>query len=281
MSKTSRSTSRQRVQSAEVGGEILKALARQGPAVSLSRLSEALGIAPAKAHRYLQSLMVSGLAAQDLDTGHYRLGPEALAIGLAALGHIDVVGSVSRLLPRLRDETGHTCFLAIWANRGATVVKVIEAVAAVTVVTQIGSVLPLVSSASGQVFAAFLEPNQYQREGIDEWPELERALKRKDAPLARRIAQVRERRLATTEGQVLPGIDAIAAPVFGVDGRLAAVLTVVGPHRGFDSSPDGALASRLRTIAGEASAALGYAAPTPPALPPTDASAARRRARSR
>lgn len=280
MNKSSRHSSRQRVQSAEVGGEILKALARQGPAVSLSRLSEALGIAPAKAHRYLQSLMVSGLAAQDLDTGHYRLGPEALAVGLAALGHIDVVGSVSRLLPRLRDETGHTCFLAIWANRGVTVVRVIEAVAAITVVTQIGSVLPLIDSASGQVFAAFLEPKQYQREGIDEWPALQRALRRKDSPLARRLAQVREYRLATTEGQVLPGIDAIAAPVFGVDGVLAAVLTVVGPHHGFDASPGGRLATRLHAIAGEASATLGYVAPAPsPAHP--DAPAARRRARPR
>lgn len=264
MSNDTRTSSRQRVQSAEVGGEVLKALARQGPAVSLSRLSEAVGMVPAKVHRYLQSLMASGLATQDLVTGHYRLGPEAVAIGLAALGHIDVVGSLSQLLPRLRDETGQTCFLAIWANRGATVVRVVEAVGAVTVVTQVGSVLPLLSSASGQVFAAFLEPGQYEREGIDEWPQLKAQLKRKDSELARRLTQVREQRLAAIEGQVLPGIDALAAPVFNADRRVAAVLTVLGPHRGFDPAPSGALAGKLRAVAAEAGAALGFAGDVPP-----------------
>ena len=268
MSENPRASSRQRVQSAEVGGEILKALARQGPSVSLSRLSEAIGMVPAKAHRYLQSLMVSGLAAQDLVTGHYRLGPEAVAIGLAALGHIDVVGSISQLLPRLRDETGHTCFLAVWTNRGATVVRVVEAVGAVTVVTQVGSVLPLISSASGQVFAAFLEPGQYEREGIDGWPELHAGLSRANSPLAKRLQQVRAQRLAAIEGQVLPGIDAIAAPVFDADGRIAAVITVLGPHRGFDPAPKGSLATSLLHIAREAGASLGHADAGPVTFPP-------------
>jgi hypothetical protein len=49
MASSSTYTSRrQAVQSAEIGAEILKALARLGPAASLTNLSEATGIAVAK-----------------------------------------------------------------------------------------------------------------------------------------------------------------------------------------------------------------------------------------
>ncbi|MBU5222030.1 hypothetical protein KQH89_06005, partial [Vibrio cholerae] len=49
-----------------------------------------------------------------------------------------------------------TCFLAVWGNQGATVVHIEPAVRAVTVVTQLGSVLPLLSSSTGLVFSAYL-----------------------------------------------------------------------------------------------------------------------------
>jgi DNA-binding IclR family transcriptional regulator len=62
----------------------------------------------------------------------------------------------------LRDELNETCFLAVWGNQGATVVHIEPAVRAVTVVTQLGSVLPLLSSSTGLVFSAFL-PSRNRR----------------------------------------------------------------------------------------------------------------------
>jgi len=79
---------------------------------------------------------------------------------------------------------------------------------------------------------------------------------------------VRAQRLAAIEGQVLHGIDAIAAPVFDADGRIAAVITVLGPHRGFDPAPKGSLATSLLHIAREAGASLGHADAGPVTFPP-------------
>ncbi len=67
---------------------------------------------------------------------------------------MDVLKSAAAPLAELRDVLNETCFLAVWGNRGATVVQVEQAVRAVTVVTRVGSVLPLLGPSTGLVFAA-------------------------------------------------------------------------------------------------------------------------------
>ncbi len=140
MSMTKASSSadngKQKVRSAEVGTDILKALAELSPSTSLSRLSEHVQMPASKVHRYLQALIASGFAEQDAATNHYGLGREALRVGLAALGSIDVLKIAALPLSQLRDELNESCFIAVWGNQGATVVSIEPAVRAVTVVTQ-------------------------------------------------------------------------------------------------------------------------------------------------
>src|SRR5690606_28599436 len=92
------------------------ALAELSPATSLSRLAEHVGMPASKVHRYLQALIASGFAEQDVTTNHYGLGPAALFVGLAALGRLDVVKLATPYLAELRDELNETCFLAVWAT---------------------------------------------------------------------------------------------------------------------------------------------------------------------
>lgn len=72
-----RDTGKQKVRSAEVGTDILKALAELSPATSLSRLAEHVQMPASKVHRYLQALIASGFAEQNTATNHYGLGREA------------------------------------------------------------------------------------------------------------------------------------------------------------------------------------------------------------
>jgi DNA-binding IclR family transcriptional regulator len=249
-------TRRRKVQSAETGADILKALARLGPTVSLSRLAEGVDMAPAKAHRYLQSLIASGLAAQDPATGRYRLGPEMLSIGLAALGRVDAVEVAAPYLTALRDEIGQTCFLAVWANHGPTVVSVRQGAGAVTLVTRVGSVLPLLGSATGLVFAAFLDAVDTEGAAERELHDLKTQRDAPGSPLGQRLAAIRAQRAVAVHGLVLPGIDAVAVPVEGPDG-LAAVLTALGPTNGFDPSLDGPVALGLAAAATAITRELG------------------------
>jgi DNA-binding IclR family transcriptional regulator len=243
---------RQKVQSAETGLEMLKALAALLPgAATLSALAEAAGMAPSKAHRYLQALIAGGFAEQDPATGRYGLGPEALYVGVAALGRIDVVAAAADPLAGLSAELDQTCLLAVWANRGATVVQVSEAPQGVTVVTRIGSVLPLATSATGLVFAAFLPPTALN-------PAARAELAQAQEVAGDRVAAVRGLGLAVAKGLYHSGVDAISAPVFGLHGVIAAVITTMGPTTSLDLDIEGPSVAAVRDAARRIAERIGH-----------------------
>ena len=57
-------------------------------------------------------------------------------------------------LPALRDRIGETVVLAVWGERGATVIALEDSAQPVTLNVRVGSILPLGNSAVGRVFAA-------------------------------------------------------------------------------------------------------------------------------
>ncbi|TFF41467.1 IclR family transcriptional regulator [Pseudomonas sp. RIT623] len=247
---------KQKVRSAEVGTDILKALAELSPSTSLSRLAEHVQMPASKVHRYLQALIASGFAEQDPATNHYGLGREALRVGMAALGSIDVLKVAALPLSQLRDELNESCFIAVWGNQGATVVSIEPAVRAVTVVTQIGSVLPLLSSSTGLVFAAHLP----ERETVELRDRELAALKHGADAYTPLLAQIRQRGLHHVHGLLMPGVDALSAPIFNAMGQVAAVMTVVGPTSIFHADEQGPAAQRLLAATGAVSRRMGHEA---------------------
>ena len=227
---------RRSVQSVEVGFRIFIALAEAEAGWSLGALATRLDMAPAKAHRYLQSLITTGLARQDAASGRYQLGAEALRVGLAALSRLNIAEAASAPLAALREALNQTCFLAVPASAGATVVRIEQPHLAITVNIRLGSVLASRRSATGRAVLAFgpVEP---------------------DDPV---LAEARRQGVVGALGTLIPGMDAIAAPVRDHTGTLAGVLTVLGPHGGFDPDPAGEAAGALRRAAATVSRALGH-----------------------
>ena len=114
------------IQSIEVGGELLRALARSGEPMMLRDLAREAGMAPAKAHPYLVSFSRIGLIEQDETNGRYEIGALALELGLISLRRLSAVRIAAPRIAALASEIDHAVSLAVWGTHGPTVVRLEE-----------------------------------------------------------------------------------------------------------------------------------------------------------
>lgn len=261
------------IQSIEIGMRLVQALidhAFDDQPPMLKTIAREAGLPPAKAHRYMVSLMRARLVEKETLSGRYRLGSMARLMGLRALQSIDVVRLAGGDLPQISATLGFTVALAVWTHSGPSIVAVEERRRAITIGTRIGELMPLVNSVTGHVFGAWLPP-------ITTGPLVEanlltlRAAKRKspelDLPTTRAevdqiFAAVREAGVATTRGILNPilnpVISAASAPIFDHRGVLVAALSILGPADELSVRPSDEIPLRLKGIAADLSERLGY-----------------------
>jgi DNA-binding IclR family transcriptional regulator len=259
-----RGTTNQGIKSIEVGARVLGALERGRGPMSLSEVAAGAGLHPSKVHRYLVSLVRTGLAAQSVETGLYNLGPVARALGVEALRRTDPVSVVSAYAMALRDESGHTVNVAVWGDAGPELVRWDTGAHALPIVVRVGSVLPLLDSAVGLVFFTYLD-TATTAEVLRSQQE-EEATGRRTAAELREIAEsVRRDGFAATRNKMILGLSALAAPVFGADGSLEAVIGLVLPTRLMTEDEASGSGKLVRETAHRASQDLGFTDGTPTA----------------
>jgi len=254
------------IQSIEVGFRLLEVLTSEPRAMMLRDLAQRAGMSPAKAHRYLVSFMRLGMVAQDALSGRYELGGFALQLGLARLARVDGVKLARIALAELRDALDITVGIAVWGNQGPTVVHWMESSHPAKASLKLGDVMPMLSSATGLLFAAYLPRGRTQalieRELADARHSAYGNGPRTAEEVEGALADVRAREGARVEGMLLPTIHAFCMPVFDAEGELALGLIALGHEGVFDIRWDGEIATALRVCAQKLSYELGYS-PTP------------------
>lgn len=253
---------RRGIQSIEVGGRLLNALAARAAPMMLRDLARAAGMAPSKAHPYLVSFGTLGLIEQDPLSGRYALGPLALRMGLVALQSLNPLRLAMPALGTLVDRIHHTIALAVWGPQGATVVHLAESNYPIHVNLRVGALMSPLTTATGRVFAAFLPPKVTEAAIEQEllrleagtagakrpgWPEIEAGL-----------ADVRRRGIARAVGDAIPGVNAFGVPVFNHLGQVSLAITALGPSGTFDATWGSPIAAALRETSADLSFRLGY-----------------------
>lgn len=240
------------VQSVENGLDLILIVAHNRRPMKITDIAEQAGIAPSKAHRYLVSFLRSGFITQDSETGLYGMGAVALEFSLSCLATIEPINLATREAARLSTELGHTVAVSVWGSFGPTVVRWEQPARPLMVNVGLGSVFPLYRSATGRVFAAFLQP-ELMKIYLDSQGNREQPVDAGES-----IEQVRERGMARAMGDFIEGMSAFAAPVFDDRGRIVLCMTVLAYKAGFDHRWKGATATALRDAAHGLSRTLGY-----------------------
>jgi DNA-binding IclR family transcriptional regulator len=249
---------RRGIQSIEVGGQLLLALGRTGKPMVLKELALEAGMPAAKAHPYLVSFARLGLIEQDLLTGRYELGPQLLQLGLISLQRLKPVRIATKEIATLSMDIGHTVAIAVWGDMGPTIIWVHESSHALHINVRTGTVMSLLNTATGLVFAAFLPPKVV--EGMIR-TEVDRLGGLPDPPSRKKIeallAEVRHRGLARIAGALVSGINAVSAPVFDHAGNIILAITAIGPSGVFDPDWNSPIARRVVETADRISRLVG------------------------
>lgn len=265
-SPTSSGTSaRKGIQSLETGFRILDVLAHAPGAVALKDIASATGLTASGASFYMVSLLKIGVVQQDGRSGHYRLGPYAMSLGLAGLAQYDLLALAHGRLVDLANQLGHSVFLGVWANLGPTIVYRADGQHSRSLIElRVGSVLPVLRSALGRIFVAHL-PSEVSLPFVSR--ELQEAqLSNPHAPtdgepdvprnrieLDRLIGDTRQHGLSRCRRGILSDYTAISAPIFDFGGTIIAAITVMGRIGLLDDNWQGSSAQALRAAARELS----------------------------
>jgi DNA-binding IclR family transcriptional regulator len=242
------------IQSVEIASRILAAMAGAPQPLPLKDLARRCGMPAAKVHRYLVSLTRTQLVAQDSVDGRYSIGSASVALGLAGLYSLDAVRIASAYLGDLRDESGETAVLATWSSTGPVIIRIEERSRPVFMNVRVGSTLPLLRSAVGLVFSAYRAEEEVRGLIAKE----RRA--RREGAIEERLARTRRLGIGVVDGDLVPGVTALAAPIFDHRARVVASVALLGGPEHLKPRADSPAARLLKRVAAAISERLGYRA---------------------
>lgn len=276
------SDSKSGVQSLEIGMQVLQAIVNGHRAMALKDIAAAAGMAPSKTHRYLVSLIRSGMVEQDSLTSRYELGPFAMTIGLVAADRLDRIRLGLDAIARLCAEIDEATALVAWSQNGPVVVRWERPKRSISISVTTASALDMVKTAGGRIFGAYLPPAAYDHL-------ITKALKSSSLPkdlgsrsaIAALFSQTRQAGLARVEGDhLVPGVASLAAPVFNSKNDITLAIAVVGFQGMLDTRPEQAVALALKIAANDLSQKLGYRGDTSTSRGDTETPAAPRQRKS-
>lgn len=257
--------SRRAVQSVEVGGRLLLALAESPGALPLKDLAARAGLAPSRAHPYLVSFQRLGLVEQEPGSGYYALGAAALQVGLACLHQLDPLKAAEPVAQDLALRTGHAVAIAVWGNFGPTIVRLVEAQQPLHIMLRVGSVMSVLGTATGRAFAAALPAEQLERAiALSQGQEVggsRAAAKAWRKDIEEAVAEVKRHGLTRAAGRPIPGVNAFSAPAFDHEGHCALVLTALDHDERLKPDWNSAGARAVREAAAAITRRLGGQGP--------------------
>ena len=227
-------------------GELLLALVSAGRPLSLRDLAAAAGMPAAKAFPHLVSLLKVGLLSRD-DTGCFDAGPLSMELGLIALQRLSPTRDAEPEIAALAADTGMSVAAATLGPLGPTVIRLEESTRPQHVSLRVGTVMSLVNTAIGRVFAAHISDDVLAGLLPQEAIRLAGlpAAGAHPADYRTRLADIREIGIDHAFDAPVPGIGTLAAPVFDHTGSIRRVIALIGSSGNFDRSPQGETAQQL------------------------------------
>ncbi|MCL2418007.1 MAG: IclR family transcriptional regulator [Conexibacteraceae bacterium] len=228
MSAARPGSERRGVGSVARAAQLLEALAASDSGLGVNELARRIGVNASTASRLLATLQEAGLVTRT-PGGPYRLGLRLITLSERVLAQLDVPALARPLLAGLAQATGETATLSLPGEDEAITVDFVPSPASVVSLARIGRPSIAHATAAGKVMLAYGGPGGSMRP----LPPVLRAFTPQTltgpAELTAELEAVRQRGVAEAVGEREPDLAALAVPVTGRGGELAAIIGLQGP----------------------------------------------------
>ena len=207
--------------------QILKHISDSERGLSISDLAKSLGISKGTVHGITSILEEMGAIKRDRSTKRYELGLTLFELGRRAYSHIDLREVARPVMEELMERVQETVFLGTLNGRHVTILDVVEPRQDFKITAPIGTSIAFFTPATGKVFLSMMnEAEALEKIRDEKLPRYtDRSITDPDQFLEEVIA-AREKGYATDDEEYISGVRAIAAPINGEKGRLAAIWVV-------------------------------------------------------
>jgi DNA-binding IclR family transcriptional regulator len=208
---------------------VLTCFTNQTPELTLTQISEQIGINKSTVHRLLATLERNQFLERDALTGVYRPGNRLLQLAHLALENNDLRRLAIPFLRLLSELHRENVNLSILDGTDVVYLEVIESPQRVKLAAVTGQRLPAFCTASGKSILAFL-PEEIVKQSLARGiPQYTQRTLTSPGDLMEDFSRTRERGFAISEQEFEEGINAIAAPIFNASHQPIASISVAGP----------------------------------------------------
>lgn len=238
--------------------DIIEHMAEAHGPVGVSELAVAAGMPKPRIYRHLRTLVSRGYVTQEAHSDKYSLTLRLSHIGRAIADQTEFQVEARSVMPALRARVGQSVAIGQIEEGGVRIVDILRHRSEVEISSRPGVLYDFHCTAQGKVALAFGPSELLEKLGrapLRRWTD---ATITDPNRLKIEVNRVRKRGWAVAPGEILSGINALAAPVFDSRGALAGTIGVLGSIQHLAPRPTPGLVAAVLEAAAELSRRLGF-----------------------
>jgi DNA-binding IclR family transcriptional regulator len=237
---------------------VIEHLAQAPGPVGLGELASCVGMPKPRIHRHLRTLVSLGYVMQEPVGDRYCLTLKLFHVGRAIAEQTEFQVVARSVMPGLRERVGQSVSIGQVEDEGVRVLEILRHRSKVEISSRPGTLFDFHCTAQGKVALAFGPPRLWkkvQRTRLRKWTD---ATITDIDRLKAEVERVKRRGWAVAPGEILNGINALAAPIFDGAGALAGTIGILGSMQFVPREPAPELIAAVRDAARDASRRLGF-----------------------
>jgi IclR family transcriptional regulator, KDG regulon repressor len=237
---------------------ILELAISRGRDLSITEISQELGMMKGTVHRLLSTLTMHKFIHQNDKTKRYGLGVRTLEIGMDSKKERFLRMAMVPFLMELYETCGETVNAAVWEYNGIRYIYRLESEELLRISTPAGTRFPGYCCATGKILLSY-----FNNEDIQQIYSLNRSLKKYTQntidsvdELIREIEKVRIKKVAVDDEEALVGVYCVAAPVLNSKGECVAAISISAPKNRVTAKTSDTFAKLVSETSREISSSL-------------------------